>query len=253
MNVAGFFERELQKRGLSFRIDAESGRHAVTIEDWSILISLENLQRDVASDGDLGRIARFVDAIVLAADESRVAYAADSLFWSLERNDHDPPPDYRVPLSDRLDRVLIHQSSDKRLLTWVSPEIIEKLNVSLSDASASAFRNLSQQIQEAKVEFTDIGGTRLGFIITPLAFKASLILAPNLKEVAGGILGWPLLAVVPDRNFCFLWDASHREFCGHVGREVVREYSQGAYPLSTEVYEISDKGIKAIGEFPVEA
>ena len=96
-----------------------------------------------------------------------------------------------------------------------------------------------------------IDGVQLGFIITSLPFKASLILAPNLHEVVGAALGWPLMAVVPDRDFLYLWAAQHTDFVQRVGGVVVREYSQASYPISTEVYEITEKSIRAIGAFPI--
>jgi len=64
------------------------------------------------------------------------------------------------------------------------------------------------------------------------------------------VLGWPLMAVVPDRDFLFLWAARHTDFVKRVGSVVVREYSKASHPISTEVYEITDQKIRAIGEFP---
>jgi len=58
------------------------------------------------------------------------------------------------------------------------------------------------------------------------------------------------LAVVPDRDFLYLWAARHKDFAPRVGRVLVREYSKASYPISTEVYEITNQGIQAIGEFP---
>jgi hypothetical protein len=86
---------------------------------------------------------------------------------------------------------------------------------------------------------------------TSIPFKSSLILAPNLKEVTGPALGWPLLAVTPDRDFLYLWDSRHTDFAGRVGAVVVREFTESSYPISPEVFEITDDGIKAVGEFPV--
>ena len=58
------------------------------------------------------------------------------------------------------------------------------------------------------------------------------------------------MAVVPDRDFLYLWAARHTEFAGRVGGVVVREFAKASYPISTEIYEISDAGIRAIGTFP---
>ena len=250
MNVLALFEEELRQRGFPFSIDAESGRHAVEIGGWRMLVSLDNLKRDVESDGDTGRVPRFVDAVVASAGASEAILSADQLYWCLEPSNYEERADYRVAVSDRVDRVLVHLSADERLVTWVTPAMLDSLGLSESDAGAAALTNLGRALGEASVESQDIQGVQLGFIATSLPFKASLILAPNLREVVGAVLGWPLMAVVPDRNFLYLWAQRHTNFVQRVGGVVVREYSQASYPISTEVYEITDREIRAVGEFP---
>ena len=252
MSIQTQFEDELRRRGLPFSIDAESGRHAVEIGGGRMLVCLDNLQRDVASDGDVGRIARFLDALVASVDKSERAESADQLYWSLEPNNYEELADYRVAMSDCVDRVLIHLSGCGRFSTWVTPSMLDSLGLSEADAGARAFSNLARALNEASVSFQDIDGVQLGYLATSLPFKASLILAPNLREVVGAVLGWPLMAVVPDRDFVYFWAAHHTDFVGRVGHVVVREYSQASYPISTEVYEIGDQKIQAIGEFPKE-
>ena len=252
MKVQTQFEDELRRRGFSFSIDAESARHAIEIGDGRMLVSLDNLQRDVAIDGDMERVARFVDAIIAAADTSEAALSADQLYWSLEPSDYADRPAYRVAMSDCVDRVLVHLSNEGRLVTWVTPSMLDSLALSEADAGARALQNLGRALSEASVECQDIDGVQLGFVETSLPFKASLILTPNLRELVGTVLGWPLLAVVPDRSFLYLWAAQHTDFIQRVGGVVVREYSQASYPISTEVYEITDTAIRAIGEFPKE-
>lgn len=253
MNIQAIFEDELRRRGFVFSIDAESGRHAVEIGGVSMLVSLENLQRDVASDGEVGRVERYVDALVASSGEFDDTVSADQLYWCLEPSDYKERADYRVAMSDRVDRVLVHLSGDGQLVTWVTRPMLTSLGLSEVDAGARAFTNLGRALSEASVEAQNIDGVQLGFVNTSLPFKASLILAPNLREIVEATLGWPLMAVVPDRDFLYLWAARHTDFVPRVGRVVVREYSQAPYPISTEVYEITDKVIRAIGEFPKES
>jgi hypothetical protein len=250
MNVRALFEDELQRRGYTFTIDAESGRHVVGVGAWRMLVSLDNLQRDVAGDGDAGNVSKFVDAVVASSGASEAALSADQLYWCLEPSDYQERADFRVAMSDRVDRVLVHLSSDGRLVTWVTPAMLSLLGLSESDAGTRAFTNLGRALSKATVESKDVDSVQLGFIGTSLPFKAAFILAPNLREVAGAVLGWPLMAVVPDRDFLYLWAARHADFVQRVGGVVVREYSQASHPISTEVYEITDQKIRAIGEFP---
>ena len=218
-----------------------------------MLVSLDNLERDFAGDRDTGRVSRFVDALIASSGASDAALSADRLYWCLEPTDYKERADFRVSVSDRVDRVLVHLSANDRLVTWATPAILDSLGLSESDAGARAFTNLGRALTQATVESQDLDGVRVGFVGTSLPFKAALILAPNLREVVGSVLGWPLMAVVPNRDFLYLWAAQHANFVQRVGAVVVREYSQASYPISTEVYEITDQKIRAIGEFPTEA
>lgn len=250
MNVRALFEGELRKRHVPFSIDPESGRHAIEANGGRLLVSLDNLHREVARDGDTGRVVRFVDIVLASSGVADDSLSADRLYWCLEPCDHVDKADFRVALSDRVDRVLTHLSAEGRMIAWIAPTMLATLGLSEAEGGAKASGNLARALDEAKLEIEDIDGVQLGYLSTPLPFKSSLILAPNLREVIGATLGWPLLAVAPDRDFLYLWAARHSEFVGRVGGVVVEEYSKAAYPISTEVYEVSDEGVRAIGEFP---
>ena len=250
MNIRALFEDELHQRGLPFSIDAESGRHTIEIGGGSMLVSIDNLQRDVASDGDTGRVSRFLDALLASPRVSDGTLSAEQLYWSLEPNNYEEHADVRVAISDHVDRVLVYLSVDPPVITWVTHAMLDSLGLSESAAGARAFVNIGCALSKATLEFLDIDGVKLGFIGTALPFKASFLLAPNLREVVEDLLGWPIMAVVPDRDFLYLWEARHTDFVQRVGDVVVREYSQASYPISTEVYEITDQKIRAIGEFP---
>lgn len=215
-----------------------------------MLISLDNLQREVDRDGDVQHISRFVDAMLASVALPESPMAGKQLYWCLEPNDYMESADFRSPLSDRVDRVLVHLSLDGQLISWVTPEILKTLGLSEPDASSKAFTNLATALEEATVEFQTLHGVQLGYIGTRIPFKASLILAPNLKDIVGAKLGWPLMAVTPDRDFLYLWAARHKDFVARVGPVVVSEYTKASYPISTEVWEITDAGMRAIGKFP---
>jgi len=252
MDVLAVFENELRRRGIAFSIDKESGRHAVEVGDGRLLVSLENLQRDIHKDGDLSRVTSFIDSIIASSSISDAPLSADRIYWCLEPNDYEVAADFRAALSDRVDRLLVHLSADGRLVTWVTKGMLSSLGMSESEATAKAFANLGQVLSQVTLESRAIDDVQLCFVGTQFPFKASLVLAPNLREIIGSRFGWPLMAVIPDRNFLYFWAAKHTGFINRVGRVVVREYLQASYPISTEVYEITDEKIRAIGEFPTE-
>ena len=250
--VRAAFERELTRRGATFTVEAETGRYQLEIDGWKIAVALDNLLKEVEDDRDFGRVARFVDTVFATPGSDDTKIASERLFWSLEPNDYVDKADYRVAVSDKVDRVLTHFSVDETKLTWVTLPMLETAGLSLEAAGAAAFQSLSQALAAARIEFDEIGEARLGFVNTTLPFKASLLLAPNLREGVESTLGWPLQAVAPDRNFLYLWAARHEDFVGRVGHVVVNEFTKASYPLSTEVYSVSDDGVLAIGAFPTE-
>jgi hypothetical protein len=249
VDVRKEFEAELARRKIAFSRDAESGRHAIAFGETRLLVNLENLVRDVSRDGDVGRIARFVDSIESSAAVDRNELDLSRIYWCLEPNDHVDKPDVRVALSDRVDRVLCMVSRDGGLITWVSAEMLAQAKLGEAEAGAQAFDNLAAALREAEISTNDIDGVKLGMLGSRLAFKAALILAPNAREILEPVLGWPLLAVAPDRDFLYLWNAGHAEFAGRVGGVVVREFQEAAYPVSTEVWRLDGDGVRAIGEF----
>lgn len=244
------FEQELGKRGLHFTIDEASGRYRLSIEGTDLLVSIDNLQRDLAADGDLSRVSRFVDTVVTTKVTETTPVDPARLFWCIEPNDHVEKADYRKAVSDRVDRVLVLVSADNTRITWVTPAMLAKASVAPEMAEKMAFENLSREMERTKIEFSEIEGVRLGYLNTLLPIKASLLLAPNLKARVENMLGWPIMAVAPDRDFLYLWAAKHKDFVNRVGHTTVEQYSKASYPLSTEVYSVSESGIKALGEFP---
>jgi hypothetical protein len=134
--------------------------------------------------------------------------------------------------------------------TWVSQSNLDDWGVSRDEAGMAASANLSALMAGATLRTQEIGDVTLGFIETGLPFKTALLLAPNLKQISSPALGWPLYAIAPDRDFLYLWAASRPDFIQRVGGVVVREFTTAPYPISTQVFEISDDGISAIGAFP---
>jgi len=252
MDTRQLFENELRRRDIKFDVDAASGRHALSVDGWQLLVSLENLDRSLARDGDMDAVARFVDTVLETGSRTGAGLSASNLYWAIEPNDHEEPAQYRVALSDRVDRVLVHKSTDDRAILWIDQNMLYKLGMTLADAERRAFENLEQALQEATVEWSEIDGVRLAHLTSTLPFKASLLLAPNLRDVVEEAIGWPLLAVAPARDFLFFWSSEHADLLGRVGRVTVDEFKRSAYPISTEVFEISDSGCRAIGEFPTE-
>jgi hypothetical protein len=70
-----------------------------------------------------------------------------------------------------------------------------------------------------------------------------------LRGFVEGRIGWPVRAVLPARDFAILFPASAAELLSGLSVTVRREHSASGYPVSREVFEIGDEGVRAIGSF----
>lgn len=192
-------------------------------------------------------MAWFTDQVIGAADPA--ALTADGLYWHLEPNDYQDRPDYRASVSPRLDRVLVHADPGGALIRWMTPRALSELGLSADAAAERAWSNLDQAARRAPQVTT---GPKDG--VTLLSFaagspsSASLLLAPALREVVSGVAGWPILAVAPERDLVYLWNARHHDLAARLGPMVIRMHASAHYPLSAELFAISDT-IRAIGSY----
>lgn len=152
-------------------------------------------------------------------------------------------------VSKQLVLVLAWTDPEEREVQWVSERHLTTWGVPEAEAWREAGDHMSALASGTTVEMNEVSGTPLVLLSTHSVFKASLVTAPNLKACVEMHLGWPVRAVVPCRDFVYLFPANADSLIPKLGGVVKREFSESAYPLSTEVFEISDAGLKALGAF----
>jgi hypothetical protein len=240
------FRAELARRGAAYTVTGD-GRWLIRTGDMRILVSLDNLDRQLAGDGADGeRVAAFAGQVLAAAQLSPVTAAG--LYWFAEPNDYVVAAEIRAPVSPRLDRVLVHVSGDGRLIRWVGGVHLDAAGLTTAYAAERAWANLDQAVRQAQATTAEIAGATVAMLASELPSKASLLLAPALREMIEDVIGWPVLAVAPDRDFVYLWNASRRDLITGMGGVVCREHARAPYPLSTEIFQIGDS-LRAIGAY----
>lgn len=242
------FEAELASRRLRYSPGPSPGRCVVWVDGTLLVVSLDNLARQLTgADDDAQRVSWFTDQVIAAAQLSSLT--ADGLYWFLESGGYPDGADYRERVSPRLDRILVHASAAGAVIRWMTPRSVSEMGLSVNAASRQAWSNLDTALGRAEqVSYPAPGGATLLSFATALPSKASLLLAPSLRTAVEGTLGWPVLAVAPDRGFVYLWNAKRRDLIDRLGAVVTREHARAPYPLSAEVLEISDS-IRAIGSY----
>lgn len=249
LEVATLFLREMQQRGFPVNFN-EDGSFLVKIDHLEMSISLENLIKEYATDRDPQRITNFVEQIMTAAQPLPPwSEAQKRVYFMAEPADYDFDNSLFEPISEQLCKVLVCLLPDDSGILWITPEILEEWGQTQETVENIAEFNLAELLEKTKLHVRKFDKYHLGMFITPSVLKASLIFSPNLKEIVEPKLGWPIFAIVPCRDFCYLIPEKDSELLERVAPVVVSEYYGRGYPISTEIYHISDEGIDALGSF----
>ena len=245
------FESELQKRNVSFSGPDAQGLYKVRVAAIEQTISLDNIARDYARNSDAKIIQQFVDRVLATREVPPWEQAKALLFFSAESADHQFGDTIRWNVTDKVSKVLVVTDLNEGTITWVTPDILKNWHVSQDEAVQAASTNMSRLLEGKQPELTGaIDGMSLGMVAVDSVFKASTIFAPNFKEFATKKLEWPVLVVIPCRDFIFVMSEKDKALLNRMGAVVQKEYRQSGYPITTEVLRVSDEGIRALGSFP---
>lgn len=252
MDAEYLFEKNLQERDVTFK-KQDDGIYEVNVNGGISHISLDNLKRNFQRDGDPEVIQRFVKNILQKIDELP---AWDKLglhiYPSLEPFDKDRLENVvHLPLSSSSVMSLAYFNDQSNLLHWIGEAHLKTNGIDTKTAWDVANKNLDAILEKTNIEFSEVNGQLIGIIEANEPYKASLILSKKLKQKISSKIGWPIYAVAPARDFVYLFSRDGG-LINKVGSVVVKEFNNSGYPISTEVWEISDNGIIAIGEFPTE-
>ena len=250
------FEEELERRGRQFTIDLESDRYVFSEPDGErFFLSTENVKKRFLESDDPAVISSFLDLAFAKFEGTEVDSTWDiakkNIFWCVEPTSYVESPPLTRPISKDACLALVELSRDAGLITWVTPSDLTRWDITLEELQRIADENLNAELTSAEVQYVEGSGVKFGIIASQLPFKATLAFATTLKARVEDDLGWPLMAIIPARDFLLLWNASDNAVVGQVGTTAVTQFTQSPYPISPELFEISDGGVRAIGAFKV--
>jgi hypothetical protein len=252
-------EREWRLQGLRFSRSTDSRTYCVDCGNgYEATVNLLNVTRQFAKYGDAYLVMQFATSILdEVADFDDWEKTKRQVIWTIQSNDLVEQSDLAIHLSDQTHRALAHYDPVTGEVLGLESHMLIDMSVSEAMAGEAADANLAAALHKSDLIVRVHRGVRFAMIYTELPFKASLMLAPNLRKVVEPVLGWPLFIVMPRQNFMSLYDArcfengavDIFEMLPGLGSLVLEEYEHGTYPLSTEIFEISDNGVRAVAEF----
>ena len=247
------FREELSRRGVAFAMEEEL--YVVSLDGTEVQVSLDNLRRqfDVRQNPD--EVVKFVDLVLSQSVESFPTWeeARRRLRYCLEPDDYEAGfEDVVAPLvTSDLRQVFVVVSEDGTRIAWLPGTKLQEWDVSGEELVEQAERNMAQIVRETALEVQEIAGRKLGMLATEeVPFKASLVLSPVLRGLVEPVLGWPVFAVVPSRDFVYLLSEDDFDFLPRLGPVVVQEWRESAYPITCDVLRLTDEGVTVYGTFP---
>ncbi|WP_300599113.1 hypothetical protein [Niabella sp.] len=220
----------------------------------TLKISLDNLRKDYARDKDMAVITDFVKTMASHTLDLPASWeeAKDDVYISLFPDDYAFEDFLNEPVTEHMRKVYIHRRPGE--LTWVSDEDLKKWNITPALLAAQADQNANKLLQQVSITIDTVEGHKLGFIDTAqTTLKGALLFASGMKEKIKADFGFPFYAVIPVRDFCYLFsEEDFNFFSKRLAPTVVEEYKQSGYPVTTEILKFSNKGVDAVGRYPVQ-
>ena len=253
LGIEQLFEEELDSRNVQYE-KLDDGRYKVNGSRGESKISLENIARQYLRDNDKQAIDRFVDTILSVKEVPKNWRDVKSnIYLLLEGNDLEISDGIlSKAISEKVNKHLIYYDAENGFLTFLSDNDLIRWNISEQTLWKVAEKNHDKFVGKTTFNYLNAGDLRLGVIEAEEPLKASLIISKSLKKKVKGELGWPIYAVAPSRGFVYLLKETDKDELGRLGGVVVKEFLSAEYPISTEVWKLSDNGIEAVGEFPIE-
>jgi hypothetical protein len=247
------FKSQIEKKGMKIDSVDETGMIFISQDELTLKISLDNVRRNYERDKDETHISDLVETLVGYSIKIPENWkeAKDNIYISLYPNDDEHKDFLHTKITDEFGKVYIHSESGK--LSWISLDDIKKWNISLEDLDKQANLNAEKLLAQTKISFDKIENKKLGLIeVEQTSLKGALLFAPTMKDKIKKDIGFPFYAVIPVRDFCYIFSEKDYDFfAGRIGKVVVDEYKNSGYPITTEILKFTNKGVEAVGQYPV--
>jgi hypothetical protein len=248
------FKAHIESKGMIIDSVDNTGLIYISQNNSKLTVNLENVRRDYARDKDETYISDLVQTIISNSTEipTTRGQAKDSIFLSLFPNDFDFQDAVHNQITGEFSNVYVYRGQDN--LTWITRADLTKWNISESDLHMQANINANKLLENTPISFDTVGSRKLALIeVEQTTLKAALLFAPAMRERIKAELGFPFYAVIPVRDFCYIFSEKDFDFfSGRLGKVVVNEYKTSGYPITTEILKFSEQGVQAVFKYPIE-
>lgn len=247
------FKLQIEKQGMKIDSVDATGLIYIAQGETTLKISLDNVRKNYKRDNDSTHISDLVETLISYSIElpSKWTDVKNDIYLSLFPNDYGFENVLHSKITDEFSKVYVHSGQDK--LSWITTADVKTWNITEAELDKQANINADKLLSVTSISFDTIGNRKLGLIeVEHTSLKAALLFAPGMKEKIKKDFGFPFYAVIPVRDFCYIFSEKDFDFLStRIGHVVVDEYKNSGYPITTEILKFTDKGVEAVGKYPV--
>lgn len=232
----------------------EDGLLIISQGEITLKISLDNVRKNYERDKDESHISDLVQTLISYSIEVPVTWpeVKDDIYASFFTNNYEFKESIHYKVTDEFSKVYVYSGQDK--LTWITNDDLLKWEITEADIENQSNVNADKLLESTPISFNVIEEHKLGSIeVEHVSLKGALLFAPAMKNKVEKDIGFPFYAVLPIRDFCYIFSESDFDFfAARIGKVVVDEYTQSSYPITTEILKFTAEGVEAVGKYPVE-
>lgn len=248
------FKAQIENQGMKIDSIDETELIYISKGELTLEVSLDNVRRNYERDKDKTHISDLVQTLINYSIEvpSKWKDAKNDIYISFFQSDYEFKDLIHHKVTDEFSKIYIHSGQGK--FSWISKEDLKKWKISESELVEQANQNADSLLAKTNITFDTIENRELGLIeVEHVSLKGALLFAPTMKDKIKKDIGFPFFAVLPVRDFCYMFSEKDFDFFSQrIGKIVVDEYKKSGYPITTEILKFTDKGVEAVGKYPVE-
>ena len=245
------FKSQIEKHGMKIDSVDETELIYISQGETTLKVSLDNVRKNYQRDKDSSHISDLVQTLVSYSIgfPAKWTEVKNDIYISLFPNDYEFKDFLHSKITGEFSKVYVYSGLDK--LTWITADDLKKWNITFAELDKQANSNADKLLSLTPISFDTIENRKLGLIeVKHTSLKAALLFAPTMKEKVKKDFGFPFYAVIPVRDFCYIFSEKDYAFLSDkIGQVVVDEYKKSGYPITTEILKFTDKGVEAVGQY----
>jgi hypothetical protein len=244
------FKMQLESKGLSIDSIDEDGFIYVNFEESDLKVSLDNVRRNYERDNDDSHITDLINVIVSHSSKKEDwEEIKNKVYIQFFPNDFDFENLIYEKVTNEFSKVFMVNTNNS--FSFVSDDDLIDWNLDLVELKKQVDLNLDILFDKVLIEVEDIDSHLLGMInIEDVWLKSACLFSLKIKDLVKDKIGFPFYAVIPVRDFCYIFGEQDFEyFSERLGSVVLEEYEKSGYPITTEILKFSKTGVESIGKY----